>query len=279
MLLDYVRIFHYDGTLTDKSLSNFDANATVDLSLASGDYLYIAQQYPFTNIYFHMDTVNSVSGGSMGVEYWDGTQWREGVDLLDATVSGNAQLGRSGNFKFSIDDDYNWMIVHNTEDAHAPDELSTLDVYNCYWMRLQPTFTLSTGTDAKEVGYAFTTTEQLRAFDVEIDSFMPAFSSTKTDWIDEIKTASRIVVSDLKRKGIIEHQAQIIQLDDIWIPATLKTLSIIYGNLGPSYTEKLKANEVEYEKALNSRRMTIDENKDGRIDQREIQGRITTRVR
>ena len=278
MLLDYIRLLHFDSSLTDYSLRNNSLDEDIPLALESDDYLYIGQQYPFTNIYFHMDSVNAVTG-NMNVEYWDGTDWRAGVDVLDGTLSGNAPLGKSGNYKFSLNEDYDWNCVANTSDSVGPTELSGQNIYNCYWLRLQPSATLTSGTDASEIGYAFTTTDQLKAFDVEIDSFLTAFDASKTDWVDQIKTASRIVVSDLKRKGIIEHAGQISQFSDIWIPTTLKTLSIIYSNLGPSYDERLKKNEHEYEKALSPRRMTIDENKDGHLDRREISGRIVTRVR
>jgi hypothetical protein len=106
---------------------------------------------------------------------------------------------------------------------------------------------------------------------------MAAFDAAKTDWIEEIMTASKLVVLDLKRLGLIVQPGQIIQLDDVWIPTTYRTLQLIYENLGPSYNEKRGKVMTQYEKALNLKRFTFDENGDGRITPSE-QNNIVTRL-
>lgn len=279
MLLNYIRVFSYiSSTLSDKSLTNQDDAQTVGLVLGTSDYLYVAQRYPFTSIFMHMDTVNA-NASILTVQYWDGVQWRNAVDVMDGTSSSGATLGKSGMIQFSLDDEYSWNKVFDTEDTVSPTELSTLKVYNCYWARLKVSATLSAGTDSKEIGYAFTTSQRLKDFDVELDGYLASFATGKTDWIDEIKTGSKLLVQDLKRMGLIMGAGQVIELDDVFVPASLRTLALIYHNLGPSYKDKITATMDEYNKALNIKRFTFDTNADGQLEQREIQGTIKRMIR
>jgi len=280
MLLDYIRVFKFDGTdLTDKSLVNQDPDTTLGLNLQTDDYLYVGQRFPFTNVYAYMDTANTVTGGSLDIEYWDGTTWRNAVDILDATVSGSAMLGKSGMISWTLDDDYNWQMVTDTTDSNSPTALSGINLYDTYWVRMQPTVNLSATTDSHELGYAFTTSTQLKTIDVEIDGYLSSFEAGKTNWIPEIMTASKMLVTDLKRLGLIVHPGQIIELEDVYLPATYKALELIYFNLGPSYNEKRTAVNKAYKDALNIRRYTFDTNADGKLQQSEIKNQIRRLVR
>jgi hypothetical protein len=204
-----------------------------------------------------MDTANT-NTSAMTVQYWDGVQWRDAVDLMDGTSSGGKTLAQSGNIQWSSDRLYSWMKVSDTTYSGSPTELQTLNVYNCYWARLKVSATLSVGTDSKEIGYCFTNSQRLKDFDVELDGYLASFATGKTDWIDEIKTGSKLVVQDLKRMGLIMGPGQIIELDDVYVPTSLRTLALIYHNLGPSYKDKIVEMMKEYEKSLNIRRFTFD---------------------
>jgi hypothetical protein len=279
MLLNYIRVFtSISSTLSDKSLANQDDSQTVGLVLANTDYVYIAQRYPFTSIFMHMDTVNT-NASVMSVQYWDGIAWRNAVDVMDGTSTGGNTLAKSGMIQFSLDDEYTWNKVFDTEDTVSPTELSTLKVYNCYWARLKVSATLSASTDSKEIGYCFTNSQRLKDFDVELDGYLSSFATGKTDWIDEIKTGSKLLVQDLKRLGLIVSAGQVIELDDVYVPASLRTLALIYHNLGPSYKDRIVAIMAEYDKALNIKRFTFDTNADGKLEQREISGTIKRMIR
>lgn len=274
MLLNYIRLLtNISASLVDKSLTNQDDTQTVGLVLGTSDYIYVAQRYPFTNLFIHMDTVNTNSS-VLTAQYWDGVQWRNAVDMMDGTSLAGATFGKSGGIQFSLDDEYSWNKIFDTSDSVSPTELSTLKIYNSYWLRLKVSAALLVGTDSKEIGYSFTTSQRLKDFDVEIDGYLASFASGKTDWIDEIKTGSKLVVQDLKRLGLIMGPGQIIELDDVYVPTSLRTLALIYSNLGPSYKDKLEAVMKEYDKALNIRRFTFDDNADGKLEAREISGTI-----
>lgn len=274
MLLNYIRLFtNISASLVDRSLANQDDTQTVSLVLGTSDYVYVAQRYPFTNLFVHMDTVNT-NASVLSAQYWDGVEWRDAVDMMDGTSAAGATLGKSGGIQFSIDPLYSWQMVTDTALSPSPTELSTLKIYNSYWLRLKVSASLLAGTDSKEIGYSFTTSQRLKDFDIEIDSYLSSFATGKTDWIDEIKVGSKLVVQDLKRMGLIMGPGQIIELDDVYVPTSLRTLALIYSNLGPSYKDKLEAIMKEYDKALNIRRFTFDTNSDGKLDAREISGTI-----
>jgi len=274
MLLNYIRLFtKISATLADKSLANQDDTQTVSLVLGTSDYIYVAQRYPFTNLFLHMDSVNTNASVLSG-QYWDGTEWRDAVDMMDGTSLSGATLGKSGGIQWSLDPLYTWNIVTDTVQTYAPTELQTLKIYNSYWFRLKVSASLLAGTDSKEIGYCFTTSQRLKDFDVEIDGFFASFATGKTDWIDEIKTGSKLVVQDLKRLGLVMSPGQIIELDDVYVPTSLRTLMLIYSNLGPSYKDKITAMAKEYDKAMNIRRFTFDTNANGKLEQREISGTI-----
>lgn len=278
MLFDYIRLFKDTGALSDVSIENQDDSATIASNLTDAQYFYIAQKMPFTNLFFHIGTANSTSS-AWDIEYWDGTAWRDAVDIIDATKVSGATLGRSGIIQFTLDDDYSWQKVNDTADSNAPTELSGLRVFDCHWLRLRPTASLHASTTLKEVTYAFTHTQELSNFDVEISGYLASFETGKTDWIKEIITASKLVVLDFRRLGLIVHQGQIVELTDVSTPCALRTLMLIYSNLGPSYKDKIAAMKKEYDNAMNIRRFTLDYDKDGRISSREQAGTIKRLVR
>jgi hypothetical protein len=278
MLFDYIRVFKDSSGLTDMSLDNQDESATIDAAITTSQYIYVAQKLPFTNMFMWIDTANTTTA-TMSIEYWNGTEWKSAVDVLDGTLSGGKTLARSGNVQFSLDKNYGWQTVSHTADTSAPTELQTLNIAGCYWLRIAVSANMSAGTDLKELGYAFTSTQQLNDFDVEISGFYDSFATGKTDWIPEILSASKLLVIELKRQGLLTAQGQIIELEDFYIPCTYKALEVIYFNLGPSYAEKRKVVAEEFKKSLNVQRPAIDTNADGKLDSNENKGTPRMMVR
>jgi hypothetical protein len=92
-------------------------------------------------------------------------------------------------------------------------------------------------------------------------------------------TASKQVVTHLKRLGLVVHPGQLMELEDVWLPTTYKALSLIYFNLGPAFNEKRLAVEKDFQESLNIRRYTFDTNADGRIQKREISGQVRRLIR
>jgi hypothetical protein len=273
MLLNYIRVFTKISSLVDKSVINQDDTLTIPVNLGTSDYIYVAQRFPFTNLFLHMDTVNS-NASVLSAQYWDGVAWRDAVDFMDSTSTSGVTMAKSGAIQWSTDHDYTWNKVYDTSDTVSPTELQTLKVYDSYWMRLKVSASISASADVKEICYAFTTSQRLKDFDVELDGYLASFATGKTDWIDEIKTGSKLVIQDLKRLGLIMGPGQVIELDDMYVPTSLRTVALIYSNLGPSYKDKIEAIMKQYSEALNIRRFTFDSNADGKLEAREINGTI-----
>lgn len=280
MLYEYLRVLKESGgTFTDLSLDNQEEAKTLTPNLAGTDYLYIAQYFPFNNLYFRMgSTVNSIVD-SITIQYYDGTQWRDMVDQLDASAVSGAPLARTGVLQFSPSRDYGWMRVSDTSDSNAPTELQTLTIYECYWLRIKFDGGITNGTEIEEISYAFTDTQELNNIDIEINNFYNAFATGKSDWIDEILTASKMLVIDLKRQGLVMDKGAILRFDDVFMACTYKTLELIYMNLGPSYVDKRNDIRALYDQALNIKRFTFDKDEDGFVDRGEIKNSIKRLIR
>lgn len=264
MLFDYIRVLTSIGTLTDYSIANQDSVSNVALNLADDEYLYIAQKMPFNNIFFHIHTANN-HVATMSVQYWNGIEWINAVDVLDGTMNTGHTLGKSGNLQFSLDNKHSWQRISDTSEDYAPAELQTLHIYECYWVRLKPSVDLHANTKVKEIGYAFTSSAELSNFDIEVNTYLDAFQTGKADWIPEILTASKMLVLDLRKMGLVVHQGQVIQLDDVHVACSLKTLQMIYMQLGPSYKDKIDQVYKMYLESLNLKRFTFDTDGNGQI--------------
>lgn len=278
MLLDYLRLLIDTGTIADKSLDNQDDSVTTTIALTSSHYIYVAQRFPFANLFYHLHSANS-NASVLSAQYWDGTAWRDVVDMLDGTSSSGACFAKSGIIQFSLNKDYGWQPVIDTTDSNAPTELSSFVIYDSYWIRLKVSSSLTGSTAFKQITYAFTSSQELKKKNVEIDSFFSSFASGKTDWNQEIITASKMLVTDLRRMGLIVAPGQIIELNDVYLPTTFKALELIYENLGPSYKDRLEMVRKDYSESLNIRRFTFDTDQDGKLEHREIAAQVRRLVR
>lgn len=282
MLYNYIRILSgNDGTITDLSLDNQDESSTLPAVLVSGeDYIYVGQYYPFNNFFYQSDTANT-NAAVMALEYWCGLQqgWKSAVDILDGTSTAGKTLARSGVVQFSPNEDYRWQSVVDQDSTHAPTDLSTVVIPNVYWLRISVSADMSAGTAATRFVYSFTRSQQLDNLDTTIDQFLTSFSSGKTNWDDEVVTASIQLVSDLKRRGLVLSNGQILRFDDVSQACDYRTLMLIYKNLGPAYIEKLKQADFDYRESLNSKRFSFDMDNNALVGQDEINNTITTLVR
>ncbi len=272
MLYEEMRVLYYNGSsLGDISLENQDETTNITLATSLTKYIYIGQKSPFTSLFVYLNTANSIAA-TLDIEYWDGTTWRDVADKLDGTATSGVPFAKSGVIKWYLDDLYAWNKVIDTSKSIAPTELQTLKIYNMYWMRISSSTGLTAGANAKQLAYTFTSTQELNNYDVEISGYYESFATGKTDWIREIITASKLTLMEMKRRGVIMHQGQLIDMDDFTVPASFKALELIYSNLGPSYVERRKLMQEEFAKAINIQRPIVDDNADGEIDGEESKG-------
>lgn len=280
MLYQWIRVLYSDnGTLSDMSIDNQDESSDIAAYMVTGeDYIYLAQQFPFNNFFIQSKVANDVAA-TMAIEYWDGTAWQSAVDVLDATRSAGCSLAKSGVVQFSPHSSYRWNIIDDTTTNHAPTELSTVTIYNMYWLRFSFNATLKSTTSIDRIAYAFTRSQQVDNIDTTINGYLTTFATGKTNWDNEIITASIQMVNDMRGRGIIVAPGQILRFDDVSMACDWRTLMLIYNNLGGDYSKKYIAAEAEYKNSLSLSRFTFDKNEDAFVSRGEITNTVIQMVR
>lgn len=274
MLYEYLRVVHDDnGTLTDKSLDNSSESTNITGVLVPGeDEYYLGMDIPFNNFFIQMSSnVNDVSS-VMSVYYWINNTWQQAVDVLDGTSANGASLARSGIVTFSPNRQYHWRKTEDTSDtnANSPTELQGLTIYNMHWIKIVFSGTHTLNTAIKRITYAFTRSERLDNLDTQINEYQASFETGKTDWDNEIITASESIIQDLKSRKLIRHRGEILRIDELALACDYKTLAVIYNSLGKSFYDKRDWAEDKYKQVIQSSIFTVDVNNDGFTHENEV---------
>ena len=270
MLYQWIRVIKSNnGVLTDLSLDNQDESSQLLLDLDTSDYLYIGQHFPFNNFFIQIDTAND-EAAVMSIEYWAQQDWKTALDVLDGTTSSGKTFARSGVVQFSPNSQYRWDKTADSTQGSFPTELEILNIYSMYWLRIKVNNALNVLTKIQRVAYAFTSHQQIDNLDTTINEYLTDFKAGKTTWEDEIVTASITLVGDLRLKGLVVGQGEILRFDDVSMTCDWGTLKLIYRNLGGDYKEKLSEAKDEYNRLLSIGRFAHDKNSDGRLDDSEI---------
>lgn len=262
MLYQYLRLLRStNGTLNDQSLQNQEDASTTLLDInAAQDCLYIGQQFPFNNLYIKSSVANALAS-NITIEYWDGSNWVFAVDILDGTKNGVSTFARSGCIQFSPNFHNRWQLVYDTSEANvAPSELTTVTIYNLYWIRIKFTGNLTPTTASKKICYAFTTHQQIGKRDSTLVNYLPAFNVTS--WEDYIISASQDVISDLKRMNLIIDRGQVLKIEDVSSATDWKTIQSLYFELGGDYQINYTNATRRYEEAIDLKSFSFDMNKD-----------------
>jgi hypothetical protein len=267
MLAQWIRVFFSDnGVLTDYSIEAQQNSQLAFPAVATQDYIYVAQYFPFNNLFIEIDTANA-NASALSCEYWDGQQWRAGVDSVDATKSSGATLAVAGVFQFSPNKNYKWQIIKDTsETGNTPVQLQSLSIYDAYWMRLKVSADLSAGTKIRKISYAFTTNQIMLGIDPEINQYLTAWGgASKLDWNEQIILASQHLVADFKARQLIVGVGNIVRFDDIALAVAYRTLGLIYAQLGEAFKAKYDDSVIQYNKLLGIKRFTLDRNDDAQV--------------
>lgn len=279
MLAQWIRVFYSNnGVLTDYSLAAQDTDAIPFPIVAAEDYLYIAQYFPFNNFYLELNTVNSLAS-VMTVQYWYGKEWVNAVDLIDATKVNGVSLAKGGVVQFSPSRRYKWQEIVDTKEEQGS-LLTSLEIYNNYWLRVKFSSDLSLTTALESVGYKFTNDDMLSAIDSEINNYLLAWGGVgKLDWNEQIVLASQYLIYDLKSKGLIIHPGNILRFDDVSLACAHRALMIIYAQLGESFLGKYNYSLGMYNELMSIKRFNFDVDLDGRLDKQEISNSVGKLIR
>lgn len=272
MLTQFIRVFKGHEDLTDPlnpviTLTDFSMENAEKSGIAVDEkYIYLAQKFPFNNIFFLLGAVlNLQTTTKINIEYWNSAnKWTGAKDILDFSKG----LQRPGLLQFQLDNQFSWdcIIETDVDDAsNIPPEMLGLSINDCHWIRISFTGAApDVTTIIKALTYALTTTEKVNGVDTQAPRFYKTFNTTKTDWMDEILMGSEMFIADLKSSGILKSGGQIILLDDFILPCTYRVLEHIYSQMGAAYEGRRGEVKALY-KAFMAGPKTIDENLDAKI--------------
>lgn len=264
MLKEGIRVFTSDnGTLTDVTLALQDKDETVTLpNVAGDDYIYIAQELPFNGFFLNVSTVNDAAS-LLTLQYWDGTEWSSHVDLLDDTLASGVTLSKSGNVEFKPDREDTWTLTSDSSETDAPTEIQSVELYDHYWMRIRWSANLNASTALRQITYRFCTDEELIAIDPEINNYLSSWESGKTNWNEQIILASRLVVADLKARGLVVHPGQVLRIEDVHMACAYRTLIVLYEKFGEGFDRNREMAKANYDAFMSNKRFSFDLDRNG----------------
>lgn len=259
---------------TDISISVRDSDTSlVTIPLATTDYLYFGQAFPFNHFYFKLGTPNIVSCNAK-VEYWDGNQWRQVIDLFDETKLSGASLGQDGYMTWIPNKQYNWAN-EDTIDQNGRVRITGIDtitVYDYYWIRISFSANLTITTSLNWVGNKFTNdTDLFKEYPVlNSPSFLTSFAAGKTTWEDQHIIAANEIIDDLIAKKIIFHAGQILDRLTFRMMSVPKVAEIIFNSLGDDYTNDKEKAYALYVRRFSKDIFSVDNDGDARLSNAEL---------
>lgn len=257
-----MRIFFKTGsTVTEltEEIKRF-GQGTKTISYSSGDYIYIASDFPFNHTYFKLgDNVNS-QNVTLNVEYWSNSDWRSVVHLNDLTQA----FSQSGFIEFTPDREGAWMMTSTNYGGNTIPDLASITVYDKYWSRISLTGNMD-DVDFDWIGNLFSDDNDLYA-EYPIfndDNFLSCFKAGKTDWQEQHVRAADVIVKELKQKNIILGKEQILDRD-IFMPASVvKVAEIIFNAFGRDYNDSREIARNEFKSRMDLSQFNVDINNNG----------------
>jgi hypothetical protein len=264
------RVLHSDnGTLLDlsASLKDFYAESSGLAIVASEDKLYLGSEFPFNHRYFNIDVANS-NASVASVEIWDGTEWKSCVDVYDGTSVGGKTLAQSGIISWWVDKDDSWQRDDTNYSSQTITGLSSVTIYDLYWVRITFSANLSATTALKYVGQKFSNLDDLRGEypDLVRPDVMQSFETGKVDWLEQEIRAAELIAEKLKSQGIIFSKDQILSYEDFKSASIHKVAELIYSAFSePGDEKRIKAHGY-FNAAMDKKIFKIDENGNGKLD-------------
>jgi hypothetical protein len=261
------RVIHSDnGTLLDlsQSLRDFYAETAALPIVAAQDYLYLGSEFPFNHRYINIDTAND-QASAMTVHIWDGTEWKQCVDVFDGTKVDGKTLAQSGIVSWWPDKDDAWQRDDTNYSSQTITGLSAATIYDLYWVRISFSANLNASTSLKYIGQKFSNLDDLRGEypDLVRPDVMQSFETGKTDWVEQEIRAAELIGEDLKARGVIFSKDQILSYEEFKSASIHKVAEIIYS---PFNEEKRVICHGKFKAAMNKKIFKIDENGNGKLD-------------
>lgn len=267
------RIIHGDnGVLKDISvpLNDLLSGQTAALPIvAAQDFLYIGCDLPFTNRFFRMGSVvNAALSAISEIAIWDGGNWVPAVDVIDQTSAAAATLARNGVVSWTTPRNSGWGQEASTENMTGSG-LTTLKIYDFYWVRLRFSVDLTAGTLLEYMDFEFSNDADLGGYypDLVNPAVMAAFKAGKTNWTDQHCLAAEEIIVYLRRKQFIWSPSQLLNWQQFTLASIHKCAEIIYSAFpGDDFEDRRALADKKYHTAMNQGSFEVDRNEDGRVE-------------
>jgi len=226
----------------------------------STDYIYVGYYKPINQIFFSLDTVNSLTGG-MIAEYYNGSTWTS-LTIFDDTKG----LQRDGFVQWSKPTD--WTA-------------NTIDSVEKYWIR----FSVTTAADCVLTGISSLFSDDNDLIKVYPDIGDTEFKLGQPKLLNAHVEARDWIIQKLRNSGILKENASTLYLDDLQVfdvlnkeqlrsAAKYYALYTIFFNVSdnPDDIYMVKANKyLQFaQNAYKLAKFDVDSDDDGEEDAAEV---------
>lgn len=277
---DFRILYSDNGTLTDytTNLDNYHGGTHSFSFVASEDAIYIGSRLPFNHIYLKLGSTVNAETSSMSISYWDSIDWRSAVEVIDETAVSGASLAQSGFVSWVPDKDYGWIREDTNYGGIEITGLTSVEIYDLYWLRINFSADLTADVTLSWAGQKFSDDDDLGTeyADLVRTSVLSAYESGKTDWEEQHIAAAKIIIQDIKKRGLIYDKQQILKWDEFTPAAVSQVAKIIYGGLGNDYLDARSLAVKDYAERIGNVLPTIDKDRNARENtyDRITQGRL-----
>ncbi len=222
--------------------------------IGAADKFYIGFPGQFASRYFKIGTANSNSQ-TFTLKTFNGTDFQPVKDFVDQTNG----LKKSG-----------WMHWDNRDDWVKSSQAPINDK-ELFWAELTVSGDLSAGTTLESVINLFSDDTDLSVYYSTLVSDPRFLPDGQSDFLPQHEAAKNLVVLRLKQRKLIVFEHQIIDPNTVNVAAVHACAKYIYGGLdGSEEILALKKDaEDDFDNEINSTRLSVDQNEDGKVDEAE----------
>jgi len=262
-------IFSDNTVLSDFSveLNDFRTKTATIPVVAADDLLFIGSSLPFNHRWFEVSTVNDQAATISEIAVWDGTEFKDVVQIIDQTLSGGVTLAQSGYISWTTDKDESWLREDTNQNGEFITGLENITIYDLYWARITFSDDLNASTALKFVGHKFANDDDLGGWypDLNTTDAKTQFETGKTTWDDQHFQAANTIIKDLKAKNVIWSVNQILDWELFNQAAVHKLGEIIFRAFGDDFKDDKRDARNDYTAAMKLSLFNIDRNRNARL--------------
>ena len=246
-----------------KSMDSY-TTGTSAIGLDVDKFLYLGSDFPFNSKFFKLSVINAVAA-TVIYEYWNGESWTQFVHKQDETITGSAPFAKSGEVVLIPSKDRSWAY----EDTTTIPELSTVTIYDKYWIRIRSSTAIA--VTFNWIGRIFANDNDVKAEfpDLGRTEFFTAYQSGKTSWEEQLAVASQLVIEDLIAKNIISSGNQLLDTKKLKSATVSRLAMLVYSALGDDHLDQLAKAANEYKNRLHNGLFNVDLTNDAILQKAE----------